>query len=220
MSRITGYDGAINVLEQGRTLTVISETVSGSAITSKTIATICDGATISLFVSSIVGNLTIRVLTETADGKDYELFSFPVVTEASTALTLKTAAPTMGIIRVEAIYNGNVTYEVHARGLSSGEVSARVVSPVSARTGKAIINTMPSVLLSSTNTNRSAILLRNMSGIGTVFIGFTLAQTTYGSGFPVYPGESFMLNIAGGQTVYAIGTTADLDVRYVEASDA
>jgi hypothetical protein len=217
MTRVRGYDSGVNVLEQGRTLTVISETVYGSGVTQKTFATISDGAVLSLFVSAITGSLSIRVLTETADGKSYELFTFPEITAPTSGLTLKTAAPTMGNIRVEATYNGSVSYEVHARGVASGEVSAKVVSPSRADVGKVLVSTVPTLIVPSSNSNRSAILLRNLDENGTLYIGFTENQASEATGWPVLPGESFMLNISGGQAVYGIGTVSPMDVRYVEA---
>lgn len=220
MSRVRGYDSGINVLEQGRTMTVISETVYGTGVTKKTISSISDGALISLFVTSITGNLSIRVMTETSDGKSYELFNFPTVTAPTSALTLKTAAPTMGNITIEATYNGDVTYEVHARGIASGEVSAKVVSPASARTGRVLVSTVPTLIIASSNSNRSAILLRNTDENGTLYIGFSEAQASFANGFPVLPGENFMLNIAGGQALYGIGTVSPMDIRYVEAINA
>lgn len=219
MTRTRGYDYSINVLEQGRTLTVISETVYGSGVTRKTISTIADGALISLFVGEIVGNLSIKVLTETSDGKSYELFTFPTITAPSTSLTLKTAAPTMGSITVEATYNGDVSYEIHARGISSGEVSAKLVSPASAATNKVSVGTLPTLIIPATTSNRSAILLRNLSCTGTIYLGFSVAQATEANGFPLFPGEHFMISIAGGQPLYGLGTVADMDIRYVEATN-
>jgi len=217
MTRTRGYDSGINVLEQGRTLTVISETVFGSGTTKKTFASVADGAIISLFVSSITGNLSIRVLTETEAGKSYELFTFPTVVAPTNGLTLKTAAPTMGNITVEVTYNGDVTYEVHARGVASGEVSAKVVSPSSAKVGRVLVGTVPTLLIPASNSNRSAILLRNTDDNGTLYIGFSEAQASLANGFPVLPGENFMLNLSGGQALYAIGTSSPMDIRYVEA---
>lgn len=219
MTRTRGYDGAINVLEQGRTLTVISETVQGSGVTKKTISTISDGALISLYVSQIIGNLSIKVLTETSDGKSYELFTFPIITSPSTSLTLKTAAPTMGSITIEATYNGDVNYEIHARGIASGEVSAKFISPASALANKAVVGTIPTLIIPATTSNRSAILLRNLSPTGTIYLGFSIAQATEANGFPLFPGEHFMISIAGGQPLYGLGTVADMDIRYVEATN-
>lgn len=219
MTRVKGYDLSINVLEQGRSMTVISETVYGTGTTKKTISTISDGALISLFVSEIVGNLNIKVFTQTSDGKSYELFAFPTITAPSTALTLKTAAPTMGSITVEATYNGDVTYEIHARGIASGEVSAKFISPASASTNKVVVGTLPTLIIPSTTSNRSAILLRNLSNTGTLYLGFSVSQATEATGFPLFPGEHFMISIAGGQPLYGLGTVADMDVRYVEATN-
>lgn len=217
MTRTRGYDSSIDVLQQGRTLTVISETVYGVGTTKKTFASISDGAIISLYVSSITGSLSVKVLTETEEGKSYELFTFPTVTAPTNGLTLKTAAPTMGNIRVEAVYSGDVVYEIHARGVASGEVSAKVVSPSSANTGRVLVSTVPTLIVAASNANRSAILLRNTDENGTLYIGFSEAQASSAVGFPVFPGENFMLNISGGQALYGVGTVSPMDIRYVEA---
>lgn len=219
MTRISGYDSSLNVLQQGRTITAISEVVNGSGVTRKSVTTVADGALVSLFVGNITGNLTIRILTETMDGKSYELFTFPTITAPTTSLTLKTAAPTMGNILVEATYNGSVSYEIHLRGITSGEVSAKFVSPASALTNKVIVGTVPTLIIPATTSNRSAILLRNLSATGTLYLGFSVSQATEGTGFPLFPGEHFMINIAGGQPLYGLGTVADMDVRYVEATN-
>lgn len=219
MTRTRGYDTFINVLEQGRTMPVIAETVYGAGVTKKTISTIADGALISLYVAEITGNLSIKVFTETSDGKSYELFTFPTITTPSTSLTMKTAAPTMGSITFEATYNGDVNYEIHARGIASGEVSAKFVSPASASTNKVVVGTLPTLIIPATTSNRSAILLRNLSNTGTLYLGFSVTQATAATGFPLFPGEHFMISIAGGQPLYGLGTVADMDVRYVEATN-
>jgi hypothetical protein len=219
MTRVRGYDTGNSILEQGRTITVISETVYGSGVTKKLISSVADGALISLFVTSITGSLSVRVLTETSDGKNYELFTFPTVTAPSTALTLKTASPTMTNLRFEVTYNGDVTYELHARGVASGEVSAKFVSPASASANKVTVGTLPTVIIPATTSNRSAVLLRNLSATGTIYLGFSVAQATESTGFPLFPGEHFMISIAGGQPLYGLGTVADMDIRYVEATN-
>lgn len=217
MTRVRGYDTGNAILEQGRTITVISETVYGSGVTKKLISSVADGALISLFVSSITGSLSVRVLTEVGDNKNYELFTFPLVTAPTSSLTLKTAAPTMTNLRFEVTYNGDVTYEIHARGIASGEVAAKVVSPASAKTGRVLVSTVPTLIIPASTSNRSAILLRNTDENGTLYLGFTEAQASFANGFPVLPGENFMLNIAGGQALYGIGTVSPMDIRYVEA---
>ena len=46
---------------------------------------------------------------------------------------------------------------------------------------------------------------------------FSEANTA--TGFPLATGESLVIDIAGGQAVYAIGTSVGMDIRYMEAGE-
>jgi hypothetical protein len=205
-------------VEAGRIITAIQEVKTGPGVTSKIVAISAEGALISLFVNSLSGSLNITVYTLTEDGKRQKLFDFPQVNTATPELVIKTISPTLNLIEIVCTYNGPCDYEVHVRGITSGQVSSRLLSPTTLSAKKVTQGTLPAVLIPATTETRSAVIIRNASA-GVLYLGGTLAEATLATGFPVASGESIVIDIAGGQAVYAVGTVVGMDIRYMEAGE-
>jgi len=205
-------------VEAGRTLTAIKEAPAAAGVTSKLVSISSEGALISLFVNSIMGSLNIAVYTLTEDGKKQKLFDFPQINTSTPELVIKTVSPTLQLIELECTYNGPCDYEIHVRGISSGQVSTKILAPGTLSAKRVLHGTIPGVLIPATTENRSSVLIKNLSN-GTLFIGGTLAEANTATGFPVASGESIVIDIAGGQAVYAIGTNVGMDIRYMEAGE-
>jgi hypothetical protein len=205
-------------VEAGRTITAIKEAPASAGSTSKLVSIASEGALISLFVNSIMGSLNISVYTLTEDGKRQKLFDFPQINTSTPELVIKTVSPTLQLIELECTYNGPCDYEVHVRGISSGQVSTKIIAPGTLSSKRVLHGTIPAVLIPATTENRSSVLIKNLSN-GTLYIGGSLAEANTATGFPVAPGESIVIDIAGGQAVYAIGTSVGMDIRYMEAGE-
>jgi hypothetical protein len=205
-------------VESGKIITAIKEAKSGPGVTNKIVAISAEGALISLFVNSLSGSLNITVYTLTEDGKRQKLFDFPQVNTSTPELVIKTISPTLNLIEIVCTYNGPCDYEVHVRGITSGQVSSRLLSPSTLSAKQVVMGTLPSVLIPATTETRSAVIIRNTSA-GVLYLGGTLSEATLATGFPVASGESIVIDIAGGQAVYAIGTVVGMDIRYMEAGE-
>lgn len=205
-------------VEAGKIITAIQESTSGAGVTSKLVSIAAEGALISLFVNSIMGSLNITVYTLTDDGKRQKLFDFPQINTTTPELVIKTISPTLNLIEIVCTYNGPCNYEVHVRGISSGQVSSRLLSPSTLSAKQVIQGTLPGVLIPATTETRSAVIIRNTSA-GVLYLGGTLTEATTATGFPVASGESIVIDIAGGQAVYAVGTVVGMDIRYMEAGE-
>lgn len=205
-------------VEAGRSILAIKETKSSAGVTVKRVAVAAEGALISLFVNSIMGSLNIAVYTLTSDNRRQKLFDFPQINAATPELVIKTISPTLSLLEFECTYNGACDYELHVRGISSGQVSTKILAPGSLSAKRVLHGTLPAVLIPATSENRSSVLIKNLSN-GILYLGGSAEEATIATGFPVAAGESIVIDIAGGQAVYAIGTVVGMDIRYMEAGE-
>lgn len=206
-------------VEAGRSILAIKEATASAGVTSKVVSIASEGALISLYVNSIMGSLNIAVYTLTEEGKRQKLFDFPQINTSTPELVIKTISPTMNLIEIECTYNGPCNYEVHVRGISSGQVSTRIVAPGTLSSKRVLASTIPAVLIPATTESRSSVLIKNIAANGVVYLGGSLAEANSATGFPVGAGESIVIDIAGGQAVYAVGTNVGMDIRYMEAGE-
>jgi hypothetical protein len=207
-----------NTVENGRTLTVVREAKAEADSISRVVAMATEGALISLFVSHIMGSLTVSVYTYTEPDKRQKLFDFAPITEPTTELLIKATSPIMSYLEFECIHNGACTYEMHVRGIDANQGSTKILAPAALSAKKVIHGTLPAVLIPATFMNRSAVIIKNLS-TGTLYLGGSLSEATIATGFPVLAGEAITIDIAGGQAVYAVGTTTGMDIRYMESGE-
>lgn len=206
-------------VQQGNSLTVISERVEAAGIASRLVSLNSDGILLSVFVRNLVGSLNVSVYAVNGTGARSHLFSFPQINSATPELLLKSIGPTLSLIEIQCEFTGMCDYEIGARGISLAEVATKVVPAKTFNTGKVILGTLPAVLIPTTNRGRTAVMIKNLSKNGTAYIGGSLDEATVAEGFPVGPGESFSVEITGSQAIYAIGTASDMDIRFMEANE-
>lgn len=206
-------------IEAGRSRTVIRETKASAGVTKEIVSILAEGALISLYVNSVMGSLNIAVYTLTDEGKRQKLFDFPQINVATPELVIKTVSPTLNLLELECTYSGACDYEVVIRGISSGQVSTRLISPGSISSKQSIVGTSPAVLIPATTETRNAVIIKNLAAAGTIYLGGTISEANTATGFPLTVGESLVIDIAGGQAVYAIGTSVGMDIRYMEAGE-
>jgi hypothetical protein len=206
------------VLLVGKTLTVLSESMPSAGSQSRVFTIDCDTFQTSLFVSSISGALNITVYTLTQEGREKEVISYTGITAPSTELSLKKAAAAMGVVRVVAIYTGPCTFELRAKGLSSGETSATIQSANTAKASQVTVSSTPTILLPAALTDRKGVIIRHNGNTGnTLYLGFSQAQASTETGYPLGKGEALALDVATGAVLWAVSGTSIIDVRIIEA---
>ena len=114
----------------------------------------------------------MTVSTFTEDGKSVDIIVFPQLSATSTELLLKKASVALSNIEVTAVASGACSYQVFAKGLSSGEVdiaAGATFTPsgltVGGLTTEVDINDASWVALPTTAlTDRNALSVQNVSG--------------------------------------------------------
>lgn len=208
----------MTTLETGKTILVMGESPSGAGSLSRIFTLDSDTFQTSLFVSSISGSLTVTLSTITGEGKEKEVITYSGVTSPSVELDLKKAATAMGIIKATAVFTGACSFELRAKGLSSGETSAKIQSANVARATKIIVPTPGKILLNAALSDRKGVIIRNWSSTTTVYLGFTLAEANPNNGYPLKPQEALAIDIGAGAELYGdIQTAGTVDVRIIEA---
>lgn len=196
----------------------MSEATSGAGTLTRVFTLDSDTFQTSLFVSSISGSLSITISTITGEGKEKEVITYPAITSPSTQLDLKKAATAMGIIKATAVFTGACTFELKAKGLSSGETSAKIQSANVARATKVIVPNPGKVLLPAALSDRKGIIVRNWSTTITVYLGFSVSEANFANGYPLKPQEALSIDLGAGATLYAdIQNAGTADVRIIEA---
>jgi hypothetical protein len=205
-------------LQSGKTLLVFSESVPSAGSQTRVFTLDSDTFQTSLFVSSISGSLTIKVYTLTQEGREKEVITYSNITAPSTELSLKKAATAMGVVKVVAVYTGACNFELRAKGLSSGETSAKIQSANTARATKVIIPTPGKILLPAALSDRKGIIIRNWSTTVTVYLGFSISEANFANGYPLKPQEALSIDLGAGAALYGdIQSAGTADVRIIEA---
>lgn len=193
----------------------VSGTATAAGSQSVEIGVDADTVIVSLFVSSVSGDLDITVDTVGGQGT-VQVISFPTVSAPTANLLIRKAAAIMDRIRVNATYSDAVDFEVRVRGVGTGEASVRILGSNEAVAKQSDISTVD-VLVGAALTDRSGLIVKNNNATGILFVGFTAAEATTGNGYPIGPGESLGMDIAAGQEVYGVASSGTIDVRILEA---
>ena len=205
-------------LEQGKTILVMSQTSSGPGTEVRSFSVECDTVQTSLFVSSITGTLSVVISTITENGQAKEVIEYNDITAVSTSLLIKKAATTMGAIRAVATFSGACSFELRAKGLSSGETSAKIQSATIGKASQLTVGTLPIVLVPAAMTDRSGIIVKNNSnGAATLYLGFSAAEALPAVGYPIGSKEALGLDIGAGAVLWGSSGSHQIDVRLIEA---
>ncbi len=210
-------------LKAGKMVTVFGPKDGGAPAAagseSKTLPIDADSILVSLWVTSISGTLDVKVYTYTDTGQEIEAIVLPQATATSTDLLIRKAAAVMSNIRVEATYSDACEFDVRVRGIQAGESSVRILAANEAKASQTNIGTSATLLVPAAFTDRAGFVVKNNNtGAGeNLYIGFTALEATASNGYPLGPQEAMGIDVAAGQSVYAIGSTA-IDVRILEAS--
>lgn len=208
----------MTLLETGKTILVMGESPASAGSLTRIFTLDSETFQTSLFVSSIIGSLTVTLSTITGEGKEKEIITYSNITVPSTQLDLKKAATAMGVIKATATFTGACSFELRAKGLSSGETSAKIQSANVARATKVIVPTPGKILLTAALSDRKGVIIRNWSSTNTVYIGFSISEANPGNGYPIKPQEALAIDIGAGAALYGdIQNAGTADVRIIEA---
>lgn len=205
-------------LEVGKVILIMKESTSGAGSLSRVFTLDSDTFQTSLFVSSISGSLTVTLSTITEEGKEKEVITYSDITSPSTQLDLKKAATAMGVIKATAVFTGACSFELRAKGLSNGQMSATIQSANTAKASQVNVNSIPIILLPAALVDRRGVIVRHNGNAGTfLYLGFSAAQASSTVGYPLSKGEALALDIAPGAVLYAVSSNFIIDVRIIEA---
>lgn len=201
---------------------VVAESRSAAGVTTREVVVQSDTILLTLWCSSIAvgSNLTVKAYSFTDDARlrKVELFSFPVLSAATTFLLQERAAITTARVLIEVTYTGAVEYEIYARAIGAGLSETKILGSTSLRMSQKDVGSgAPVVLLAASLQDRAGILVKNWSDTGTVYLGGTTGEATTAAGYPLAPKDALAVDLAAGQAVYAIASTGTVDVRIVEA---
>jgi hypothetical protein len=134
-------------LALGQIAVLLSKTATAAGSSTESFTVTSESLATALAVTSIGSgtNLTINVYTSTALGQEVKVISYPAITAVTNDLTLSRADFVFPSCRIEAIYNGPVTFEVRGRGASAavttngGGGGSGAVDSVNGKTGIVIL---------------------------------------------------------------------------------
>ena len=208
----------MNPLPPGKTILVMGESPNGAGSLSRIFTLDSDTFQTSLFVSSISGSLTITLSTITGEGKEKEVITYSPVTSPSTQLDLKRAVSAMGVIKATAVFTGACSFELRAKGLSTGLMSANIQSATTAKASQINVSSTPAVLLTAALVDRKGVIIKNnTNGTSVLYLGFSEAQASIGTGYPLGKGEALGMDVAPGAVLWAVSGNGSIDVRIIEA---
>ncbi len=213
MSSVKMWPGS---LPQGKEKLLIDKAPTAAGTDIAEIGIDADTVIISLFVSSLSGDLDIVVDTLAGSG-DITVINFPTISAPTTNLFIKKAAAIMDKIRVTATYTDAVDYEVYVRGVGTGEASVRILGSNDAEASQTDIGTSATIIIPAALTDRSGLIIKNNDSSANLFIGYTALEATLANGYPIGPGESIGIDIASGQELFGIASAGTIDVRIMEA---
>lgn len=209
------------MLNLGDQQLVVSESTTAAGVTRREVVLQSDTILLTLWVNSITsGTLTVKCYSFIGDdfSRKVELFSFPVISAATTILLQDRAPVTTQKVVVEATYTGAVDYEIHARAIQAGLVDTRIVGASTLRMSQATIASgSPTLLIAASLTDRGGVVIKNWSSSGNVYIGATSGEASVASGWPLGPKDALAVDLAAGVSIYAIAETTNIDVRISEA---
>jgi len=201
----------------GKTVVLFDGTLAGSGVESVDFVLHADTLLLSVFVRSVSGNVTVSCSTFTLPGEATTVIDFPTVSAPTTELLLKKAAVALANCQLSINHTAACELQVVAKGLTAGELNARILAANTATAYSVSVTNTAAVLIPAVLTDRSGLVIKNTS-TANVYIGFTLAEASPTSGWLLTQGESLSIDLAAGQAVFAVrGTPGTSDIRIIEA---
>lgn len=204
---------------QGKTIRITSETQSLAGTKAWTFTTDADAVLVSLYVQSTSGDLDVSVYTQTEEGRDLLIASFPTVSAPTMNLLLKKGAQVINQIKIVATWTDAVIYEIYARGVSASESSVKILGSSDASASQQSIPAVATLIIPAAITDRAGLILKNNNGVAgaSLYIGFTSAEANLATGYPITAQESLGMDLSSGVEVWGISSAGTTDVRILQA---
>jgi hypothetical protein len=201
----------------GHEVTLFRVDAAGSGQVQDTIDLSSDALLLSLHVTSLDGSLNLVAYTKDDGGGRYPIITFPTITGPTTEILLRKSALSLASIEVFAIHSGSAKFVVHARGVPSGAASVKIEGSSSFTVTQHTVGDVAEALVSSGLTDRSGLMILNLSPTTTLWVGDTEEKASPLLGLPIYArGGSISLDLSAGSTLWAASETGTVDVRLVE----
>jgi hypothetical protein len=175
---------------------------------------------VSLFAEDVQDTLSVEVFTLTEEGKEALVISFPTLSAPTTNLLMQKAA--IGMQRFKVVVTtgsgGPATFEIRAKGISSGTVSVRIEGALGWTTSKTTVASTNTVVVPAALTDRSGMALRNCNFQTTdiLFVAESTAKLDAGQGYPILPGEALQIDVKAGSEIYGKSSGSDIDTRIIQ----
>lgn len=205
-------------LPQGKTVRVTKEIAAIAGTKSWTLSTDADALLVSLYVTSVSGNLDVSVYTQIEEGKDLLVANFPTISAPTANLLLKKAAQIINQVKIVATWDDATEFEIYGRGVSAAESSVKILGNGVATASQTNILTSPTLVIPASITDRSGVVIKNNNGLGgaAIYFGFSIAEASLETGYPLSAQESIALDVASGVEIYAISTVGTTDLRILQ----
>lgn len=208
-------------LDTGKEIQVMDVAVLGAGTTIQAFNIDAESVLLSLYVSSVTGDLNVTAYTTGLTGEEVAIIEFPTVSAPTTELLLRKAASTLQKIRVVATYTGAVSFNLRARGVSAGAASVKVEGASGFRVSKKTVNTTPAAIVPTSLNDRTSIHIINIDPSATLWVAETSGKATPTDGAPIYSnGGNLTVDLAAGSTVYGSVASGSIDVRIIETQGA
>jgi hypothetical protein len=179
-----------------------------------------DALLVSIGVLANSGDIDIALYTFGADGYgEYKVLEFPTISNSNTGLTIKKASVVLGNVKLVITTSGIASFSVDLKGLSSGELNAKIQGAETLTITRTVVDTIPRLLLPSSMLDRSGMIIKNNSMIGTVYVGTSEAAVTTGketSTWLVDARDILALDIKGGVAIWCVGSQNGLNLSVIE----
>lgn len=206
------------MLKQGLQEVLLREAPTNSGVTIKDFSVQSDAVLVLLWVDAVVGTLDVKVYGILDDGsKEVLLFDFPDITTPTTSILQKRSGIVPTRLRVKVSYTGSCSYELSARAVSTGTGDTRIVSSNALRMSQQAVGPAITLLVPASLTDRNALVIKNNSTSGTIYLAETEAKTNSSVGWPLGPKDALGVEIQAGVALYAVSDGPTCDIRLVES---
>jgi hypothetical protein len=205
-------------LPAGKTTTIIHGALAAGETRTVNFTLDCDSVLIALYVDALAsGTMDLTVYTQTEDGHETAIISFPTVTGPTAELLMRKAAVAMSVIKVVCVTTGAATVDIRAKGLTAGETSVKILGSADWSVSTASITTVASQVVPSGLSDRNGLVIKNFNSTGILYVAETSGKATSAAGYPIGPGESLAFDLVAGQEIWGVASSGTIDVRLAEA---
>lgn len=205
------------MLNPGDVCVLLAEKPTGASTLDKCITVQSDGVLLSLFVESVTGTLDVNVYTQTKDGHERLIDTFPQISAPTVELLLRKQVLVHDQLRVEVITSDAACYDIRAKGVEAGVASVTLQGADSWQVTNAFVTTK-TLLIASDLDDRNGLMIRNanFNGVEVLRVAESEAKIDAGVYASLLPGEAIQPDLRAGSEVWAESSGASIRVEITE----